>query len=138
MKKSLKDIESDTFNVGCMILPEPSLIDGLGYPIVNPDGSITHNRVKDVFFYNDLEHAKSLDPIALRQVLSTDMTEEGFSPDDLGDDDTLNDVIDSCPSRYLYSSLDVKNYLDHIKKEIKQRRDYAQHLVNKSNHKSSE
>lgn len=138
MKKSLKDIESDTFNVGCMILPEPSLTDGLGYPIVNPDGSITHNRVKDVFFYNDLEHAKSLDPIALRQVLSTDMSEEGFSPDDLEVDDILNDVIDSCPSRYLYSSQDIKNYLDYIKKEVKQRRDYSQHLVNKSKQKFPE
>ena len=138
MKKSLKDINSDMFNVGCMILPEPSLTDGLGYPIVNPDGTITHNRVKDVFFYNDLEHAKSLDPIALRQVLSTDMSEEGFSPADLDDEDMLNDVIDSCPSRYLYSPHDIKNYLDHIKKEVKQRRDYAQHLVSKSNQKSSE
>lgn len=137
MKKSLKDIDSDMFNVGCMILPEPSLTEGLGYPIVNPDGTITHNRVKDVFFYNDLEHAKSLDPIALRQVLSTDMTEEGFSPEDLEDQDTLNDVIDSCPSRYLYSSLDVKNFLDYIKTQVKQRRDYALHLVSKSNQKSS-
>lgn len=128
MKKTLKDIESDLFNVGCMILPEPSLTDGLGYPIVNPDGTITHNRVKDVFFYNDLEHAKSLDPIALRQVLSTDMTEVGFSPEDLEDEDMLNDVIDSCPSRYLYSPHDIKDYLSSIKHGIKSRVEYAKSI----------
>ena len=128
MKKTLKDIDSDMFNVACMILPEPSLTDGLGYPIVNLDGTITHNRVKDVFFYNDLEHAKSLDPIALRQVLSTDMTEEGFSPDDLEDEDMLNDVIDSCPSRYLYSPHDIKDFISSIKHGIKSRVDYAQSI----------
>lgn len=128
MNKTLKDIDSDMFNVACMILPEPSLIDGLGYPIVNPDGTITHNRVKDVFFYNDLEHAKSLDPIALRQVLSTDMTEEGFSPADLEDEDMLNDVIDSCPSRYLYSPHDIKEYIFSIKHGIKSRVEYAKSL----------
>lgn len=128
MKKTLKDIDSDMFNVACMILPEPSFTDGLGYPIVNPDGTITHNRVKDVFFYNDLEHAKSLDPIALRQVLSTDMSEEGFRPDDLEDDEMLNDVIDSCPSRYLYSPHDIKDYISSLKHGIKSRLDYAKSI----------
>lgn len=128
MNKKLKDYKGDFYNPQCMILPEPSLVDGLGWPIVNPDGSVTYNRVRDVFFYNDIEHAKSLDPIALRQVLSTEMSEQGFSSDDLDNDDTLNDVFDSCPSRYLYSPIDLKEYISNIKHGIKSRIDYAKKI----------
>lgn len=132
MSKKIAKIDSDIFNVEQMINPAPSVTDGLGYPIVNPDGSIIHRRVKDVFFYNDIEHAKALDPIALRQVLATDMTEQGYAPDDLANDDVLNDVIESCPSRYLYSPNDIKDYLSAIKNGIKSRVEYAKKLRNQN------
>lgn len=135
MNKKTKQIISDIFNVECMILPVPSLTDGLGWPIVNTDGSVTYNRVKDVFFYNDIEHAKMLDPNALRQVLSTEMTEQGIDPSELENEDTLNDVFDSCPSRYLYSPHDIKEYIATIKHGIQSRKDYASKVV-KSKSKS--
>ena len=56
------------------------------------------------------------------------MTEEGFSPDALEDEDMLNDVIDSCPSRYLYSPHDIKQYISSIKHGIKSRVDYAKSI----------
>ncbi len=130
MAKKAKQIISDIFNVECMILPEPSLTDGLGFPIVNADGTTTFNRVKDVFFYNDLEHAKMLDPTALRQVLSTEMTEQGIDPAELDDEDILNDVFDSCPSRYLYSPHDIKEYVSNLKQGIQSRKEYAQRVIN--------
>lgn len=135
MAKKVKQIISDIFNVERMILPEPSLTDGLGFPIVNDDGSTTFNRVKDVFFYNDLEHAKMLDPNALRQVLSTEMTEQGIDPAELENEDTLNDVFDSCPSRYLYSPHDIKEYVANLKHGIQSRKEYAQRVL-KSKSKS--
>lgn len=129
MAKKANQIISDIFNVECMILPEPSLTDGLGYPIVNPDGSTSFNRVKDVFFYNDIEHAKMLDPTALRQVLSTEMIEQGIDPGELEDEDTLNDVFDTCPSRYLYSPHDIKEYVSNLKHCIQSRKEYAQKVL---------
>ena len=135
MNNKMKQIISDIFNVECMILPEPSLTDGLGYPIINSDGSTTYNRVKDVFFYNDLEHAKMLDPNALRQVLSSEMTEQGIDPAELDDEDTLNDVFNSCPSRYLYSPHDIKEYISTLKHSILSRKEYAKKVLN-SNSKS--
>lgn len=128
MSKKFEKIDSNIFNFEQMVLPAPSVTDGLGFPIVNPDGTITHCRVKDVFFYNDIEHAKALDPIALRQVLATDMTEQGYAHEDLEDEDILNDVIESCPSRYLYSPNDIKEYINTLKDGIKSRVEYAKKI----------
>lgn len=140
MNNKIRDYKSDSFNQACCVYPQPNPVDGLGVPIVDSDtGELNYHKVRDVYFYSDLKHRENLDPVLVKQILQGEMTEQGFDAERLSSDEQfLDDVLDSCPSRYLYSPQDVKNYLDHIKKEVKQRRDYAQHLVNKSKQKSPE
>lgn len=140
MNKKIRDYQSASFNEACCIFPQPNPVDGLGVPIVDPvTGELTYHKVRDVYFYSDLKHRENLDPVLVKQILQGEMTEQGYDSEKLDSDEQfLDDVLDSCPSRYLYSPQDVKNYLDHIKKEVRQRRDYAQHLVNKSKQKSPE
>lgn len=139
MNKKIRDFQSDSYNQACCVYPQPNPVDGMGIPIADPEtGELFYHKVRDVYFYSDLRHRENLDPVLIKRILQGEMTEQGYDADKLDSDQQyLDDALDSCPSRYLYSPQDVKNYLEHIKKEIKQRRDYAQHLVNKSNQNSS-
>lgn len=134
MNKKIKDYQSAQFNEACCIYPQPNPVDGLGVPIADPEtGELTYLKVRDVYFYSDLKHRENLDPILIKQILQGEMLEQGYDAEKLSNDEQfLDDVIESCPSRYLYSPQDVKNYLDNLKREVKQRKDYAAHLVKKS------
>lgn len=140
MNKKIRDYQSEVFNQACCIYPQPNPVDGLGIPIADPEtGELFYYKVRDVFFYSDLKHRENLDPVLVKQILQGEMVEQGYDASRLSSDEQyLDDVLSSCPSRYLYSPQDIKNYLDQIKHEVKQRRDYAQHLVNKSKQKSPE
>ena len=140
MNKKIRNFQSENYNEACCIFPQSNPVDGLGVPIVDPEtGELFYQRVRDVYFYSDLKHRENLDPVLIKQILQGDMSEEGFDAEKLSSDEQyLDEVIDSCPSRYLYSPQDVKNYLDNIKLQVKQRTDYAKYLVEKSQQKSSE
>ena len=140
MNKKIRNFQSEIFNEACCLFPQPNPVDGLGVPIVDPEtGEIIYQKVRDVYFYSDLKHRENLDPVLIKQILQGDMTEEGYDAEKLSSDQQyLDEVIDSCPSRYLYSPQDVKNYLDNIRRQVKQRTDYAKYLVQKSQQKSSD
>lgn len=140
MNKKIKNFQSENFNEACCIFPQPNPVDGLGVPIVDPEtGELFYQKVRDVYFYSDMKHRENLDPVLIKQILQGEMTEQGFDAEKLSSDEQyLDEVIESCPSRYLYSPQDVKNYLDNIKRQVKQRTDYAKYLVEKSQQKSSE
>ena len=140
MNKKIRNYQSVSFNEACYIYPQPNPVEGLGVPIVDPEtGELTYQKVRDVYFYSDMKHRENLDPVLIKQILQGDMTEQGYDAEKLSSDEQyLDEVINSCPSRYLYSPQDVKNYLDYIKRQVKQRTDYATHLVKKSQQKSSD
>ena len=140
MNKKIRNFQSEIFNEACCLFPQPNPVDGLGVPIVDPEtGEIIYQKVRDVYFYSDLKHRENLDPVLIKQILQGEMTEEGYDAEKLSSDQQyLDEVIDSCPSRYLYSPQDVKNYLDNIRRQVKQRTDYAKYLVQKSQQKSSD
>lgn len=140
MNKKIRNFQSEIFNEACCLFPQPNPVDGLGVPIVDPEtGELIYQKVRDVYFYSDLKHRENLDPVLIKQILQGDMTEEGYDAEKLSSDQQyLDEVIDSCPSRYLYSPQDVKNYLDNIRRQVKQRTDYAKYLVQKSQQKSSD
>lgn len=140
MNKKIRDFQSASFNECCCIYPQHNPVDGLGVPIIDPStGELTYHKVRDVYFYSDLKHRQNLDPVLVKQILQGEMTEQGFDAERLSSDDQfLDDVLDTCPSRYLYSPQDVKNYFEHIKRELKQRKDYAKYLVKNSKSKPSD